>query len=119
MNTEHLTLENALEEAEIKENTFIEGDLLFESNLVIRGRVKGKLTCHKTCIIEETADVDIEEIRAQALIIKGKLESKLIKAGTIIIKAGGKLTTQTSYCSNLKAEQGSSYTGNTLLRNET
>lgn len=68
-----------------------EGTLRCESSLRVKGKVQGEISCTKTLVIEESAEVDAKITVANA-IVAGKLDGSIECEGRLEIVATGRVS---------------------------
>jgi cytoskeletal protein CcmA (bactofilin family) len=68
-----------------------EGTLQCESSLRVKGKVQGEISCTKTLVIEETAEVDAKITVANAF-VAGKLDGSIVCEGRLEIVATGRVS---------------------------
>ncbi len=74
----------------IGRNIKIQGELSGDEDIVIEGRVEGKISVTKTVQVSESAQINAE-IRAQTVIVSGKVMGNVVATEKIDIRPSGSL----------------------------
>jgi cytoskeletal protein CcmA (bactofilin family) len=91
-----------------------EGTLRCESSLRVKGKVQGEISCSRTLVIEEGAEVDAKITVANA-IVAGKLDGSIVCEGRLEIVATGRVSGELS-AGVLSIQEGAFFEGQLKMK---
>lgn len=96
--------------------SWFEGKLTFEGTVRIDGRFSGEIQTEGTLIIGESAEVQAN-IRASAVVVKGKVEGDVSASESLTIQSPARVTGNLA-TPNLMIEKGSFFEGHCSMSGE-
>jgi cytoskeletal protein CcmA (bactofilin family) len=93
-----------------------EGTLRCDSSLRLKGKVQGEISCSRTLVIEEGAEVNAKVTAANA-IVAGKLEGSIVCEGRLEIVATGRVSGELT-AGVLSIQEGAFFEGHLKMKDK-
>ena len=99
---------------QITEDITFRGEIQFQDQLLIEGKVEGQITSHGKAEITASAEVKAD-IEVRDLLLKGTLQGNIKASDSFIIASTGKLQGDVS-CKSIQIEKGGRHNGSTIMK---
>ena len=99
---------------EISHDISFEGEIQFQDQLIIHGKVEGQITSHGKAEISNDAEVKAD-LEVRDLLLKGKLQGNVNASDSMVISSSGKFQGDV-ICKSIQIEKGGKHNGTTMMK---